>query len=885
MMFFCGLFLRFIVPVCAVLAWPASALAATVPATEAQQADDLFAQARVLLDKQDYVIAENPARAARAIWARLYGEESAETGAADTLIGLLLISQSKFDEGISRTRHGWDIQRRINPADNVDRIEAGLYYGIGLSRSRHVAEAEPLLRQLLDNVAALPSGSGLRAKVPIALGGEYLMQGRLNEAIPMLRSGVDEGVGSKDLLLGEKANALSVLGNALVLNDRPDTGLPFLESAIAMFGEAGSIPAQASAYVVAGTAADRSGDRPGGLQLREKALALLMQMPRKSELGLALNHFKLGQSYAHAGRLAEALAMEQEAAETIARLRPPTHFQTTNSAMALGWIEVLNGGQTEAGLARVKAAFRTSVETNNRLEVSQSQVVGVLDNVEANSQALQAAVLAGDKDFVFEVMQVMVETDSSRAALAVAARAETGNSPLGALLRRRQEAAAAFDAADRALIRAMAAEQSALGGAGNHEALKEGLAMRYGELAALDAELDARFPDFRTLLRPKPVTLGETQAKLAAGEALLVIEESDVGLYTMAITRKGVAIGHDPLRRQALRALVSRVRAGIDGGADADFDTAAAATLYRAIFTSDVTRLIGPKARLRLATGDILSALPLSLLVSKPGRFVTDTRWLIEDHALSVVPSIAAMAVAAPDRRGGGRFIAIGAPALAGQANVQSGPDYFAAGKSRSSRVSELGPLPGAAQEIDQMAHLMAGRGAQQVLLTGAGANEPALRALDLKNVGVLLFATHGLVAGAFDASSEPALVLTPPLIEKDGDDGLLTASEASQLDTDAEWVILSACDTAAGNYPSAAGYTGLARAFLFAGAKRVVASHWPVRDDVAARLSVGIVAASQKGMLPDEALRASILAVMHDRHLPGGNGPAAWAPFMVIAR
>jgi len=57
------------------------------------------------------------------------------------------------------------------------------------------------------------------------------------------------------------------------------------------------------------------------------------------------------------------------------------------------------------------------------------------------------------------------------------------------------------------------------------------------------------------------------------------------------------------------------------------------------------------------------------------------------------------------------------------------------------------------------------------------------------------------------------------------------------------------------------------------------------VRDDVAARLSVGIVAASQKGMLPDEALRASILAVMHDRHLPGGNGPAAWAPFMVIAR
>ena len=205
-----------------------------------------------------------------------------------------------------------------------------------------------------------------------------------------------------------------------------------------------------------------------------------------------------------------------------------------------------------------------------------------------------------------------------------------------------------------------------------------------------------------------------------------------------------------------------------------------------------------------------------------------------------------------------------------------------------ATRSPALAALPGALREIKAVARQLRGYGAPLVL-TGAEATEPALRAADLGQFDVLLFATHGLVAGAFDAHSEPALVLAPgggPVGgEASGADGMLTASEAARLDLRADWVILSACDTAAGDQPSAAGYTGLARAFLFAGARRVVASHWPVRDDISARISLGIVGGVTRSRHGDEALRAAILSVMHDRKLADARNPALWAPFMVVAR
>jgi hypothetical protein len=73
-------------------------------------------------------------------------------------------------------------------------------------------------------------------------------------------------------------------------------------------------------------------------------------------------------------------------------------------------------------------------------------------------------------------------------------------------------------------------------------------------------------------------------------------------------------------------------------------------------------------------------------------------------------------------------------------------------------------------------------------------------------------------------------------------DDGLLTAGEIAQLKLNADWVVLSACNTAATDgTPDAAGLSGLARAFLYAGSRALLVSHWSVSSSAALKLTVGM--------------------------------------------
>ena len=99
--------------------------------------------------------------------------------------------------------------------------------------------------------------------------------------------------------------------------------------------------------------------------------------------------------------------------------------------------------------------------------------------------------------------------------------------------------------------------------------------------------------------------------------------------------------------------------------------------------------------------------------------------------------------------------------------------------------------------------------------------------------------ATHGLVAGDVKGIGEPALVLTIPATPTADDDGLLTASEVAQLKLNADWVVLSACNTMAGDRPGAEALSGLARAFFYAGSRALLVSHWTVESNAAARLSI----------------------------------------------
>jgi len=89
-----------------------------------------------------------------------------------------------------------------------------------------------------------------------------------------------------------------------------------------------------------------------------------------------------------------------------------------------------------------------------------------------------------------------------------------------------------------------------------------------------------------------------------------------------------------------------------------------------------------------------------------------------------------------------------------------------------------------------------------------------------------------GALAGQFGQDSEPGLLLTPPETATETDDGYLSASEIAALKLDADWVILSACNTAAGDTIGGDALSGLARAFFYAGARALLVSHWHVDNE-----------------------------------------------------
>jgi CHAT domain-containing protein len=85
---------------------------------------------------------------------------------------------------------------------------------------------------------------------------------------------------------------------------------------------------------------------------------------------------------------------------------------------------------------------------------------------------------------------------------------------------------------------------------------------------------------------------------------------------------------------------------------------------------------------------------------------------------------------------------------------------------------------------------------------------------------------------------AEPSLALSIPRQPSELDDGLLTASEVAQLKLKADWVVLSACNTIAGNKPGAEALSGLARSFFYAGARALLVTRWSVASKAATRLT-----------------------------------------------
>lgn len=509
-------------------------------------------------------------------------------------------------------------------------------------------------------------------------------------------------------------------------------------------------------------------------------------------------------------------------------------------------------------------------------------------------------------DEAFEAAQWAYLSSAGKALRQLGMRAAGGSPELAALIRQRQDLLALIGAKDAEFARIT--EGAAL------VSLRGEIESLRAELSALDARLQAGFPRYAELADPQPLTIAEVQAQLGEDEALLFLLPGTVNTHIWAIGRDDVAwhraamwndwIGEEiaALRSQLdpngpNRGAITLVE-GMDRPRIAPFDRTNAYFLYTQ-FIEPLERVLAGKNHVFVVADGPLSSLPLSLLVSERPRGADNdpqamrgTAWLARRFAFTTLPSVDSLAVvraAAGGNAQGERlpFHGFGAPLIgigASDAVQASAPaeDFFRGSHANVTTVRALPALPQTGPELRNLADALGAP--QDSLFLGAAATEAAVKKADLSNTAVLAFATHGLLSGELPGLAEPALVLTPPDLATPEDDGLLTASEVADLKLSADWVLLSACNTAGSDgKPGAEGLSGLARAFLYAGARSILVSHWPVRDDAAARLTTDAIASMGQGIGRSEALRRAMLALMEDERDLSLAHPSAWAPFVVV--
>jgi len=552
----------------------------------------------------------------------------------------------------------------------------------------------------------------------------------------------------------------------------------------------------------------------------------------------------------------------------------------------------------------------------------------LLTRIQGTELARTLGVDAADE--AFRMSDVARAKTVHSAIAASSARAASGDAALNELIRQAQDT-------DQQLVAMSDMLKSILDSAADQQDAKTIQQLR-GDIGkvqearkTLRAEIERRFPQYAQLVNPKPVGIAEVRAKLAASETLIATYFTGGNGYVWGIPQQGeVAFGPTTASEANITALVDQIHKSVNSEAVSiseikPFDVAASHKLH--------TALMGPVAaswrearNIIVVPHGTLGRLPFGLLVTKeiaqpqerPGapRFAgyRDVPFLIGEATVTHVPSVAAFVslrsvpASAPTRK---PFIGFGDPwfsaeqALAAQQEEQPKVQLASLGNEQvamraapktqglpSAELAQLPRLPDTATEVREIARALGADPDADVML-GTKASEKAVRSLKLDDRRVVMFATHGLIPGELDGLTQPALALASPEIGGVEGDGLLTVEKILGLKLDADWVVLSACNTAAGDGGGAEAVSGLGRAFFYAGARALLVTHWPVETVSARKLTTDLFrrqAASQE-LGRSAALREAMVEMIRTGEHADDSGkplfayahPMFWAPFALI--
>ena len=907
-------------------------------------------------DMGRYADASVSANKALDLWRTAKGDDSTEAALGYTAVANSLTIEGRFGE--ADAAYGKALAIRSKKLGEAHPLTGEAYNNLALNREKQglpPTAIEPLVRKALDITRqALGESSERTATMYGNVAHNLNQQGRYAEAEPMYRRALEiqERIAGSD----HPAYATLLINLAYNLRDGGHSGQaePLMRQALAIFqAKFGDDNAQTAwAYTSLGSTLGQLGDHAEGARMAIRALEIRRRLLGEDHPLTAASYDGVAAALVRSGGLAGAAdkAAEPYYRQSLAILRRSVgeaHIDTARAYENLA-LSLLRQGKTVEAEQNAGKAVAIVRKLDGQISAGGSAVaLSALDRQQANpnrgtfttymnaafglmSDTQDAAGQSQLQDRAFRAAQDAISSASGRAVLQTAARGTAKTPQMAEAARQEQDLAARANLLDKNLLRALADQKPV-----EAARLRGELDGVQAELADVSALIDRKYPAYRQLVSPRPIGLAGTQKALKPGEALLLMTEAANTFHLFVVTPNAVGWSRPGKDVDLILKQISDLRCDVDFAtcsaarkAELDalpmsarelegqrrFDLDTAHTLYKELI-APVEPLLKGTRRLYVTSSGKLGDLPLAMLSATPlpaGADLADpdtlarAGWLADRYTFTSLPSVAALTLPAEARTGqrGGSFRGYGAPVLLGGdtgSRAAAGVGVFD-GVSRSGSpladpdaLRKLAPLPGTKVELAAMAELF---GAPPASLTlDRDATETALRkdsALATSNI--VAIATHGLLPDPKLGFGEPGLVLTPPTAPSDGDDGLLTATEAAKLTLSADWVILSACNTAsAENSGGSDSLSALARGFLYAGADALLASHWRVSDEATAVLTVETLMArrANPGTSRAEALQMGMRAVRSGKRAdgtaiagwkPGWAHPAAWAAFTNIA-
>lgn len=478
---------------------------------------------------------------------------------------------------------------------------------------------------------------------------------------------------------------------------------------------------------------------------------------------------------------------------------------------------------------------------------------------------------------------------------------------LADLIRKEQDAEKQIAALNGLLLNAVSSNDNKVA-----EGLRTKIDKLRDERGSVAIKIETQFPSYAEMMRPKPVNIADIQTLLHPDEAMVSIYVGRERSYVWAIPKTGEpSFAKIPLSSKKVSEQVAALRSALDPNVARvndvpAFNVEGSYRLYQSILGPVEKGWIGAK-NLVVITNGALGYFPFGLFPTQDVKLVKANElfaeyrkvpWLIKTHTVTMTPSTSAFkairtakpasqsrsfagfgdpifqAVAAPEAKS--------VPVVVAQAKVGLN-DYPLLMRSISTAGNLLPPLPDTREEILAIARVLNADLSRDVFL-GADASLTKVRATPLSDYRVVEFATHGLTAGELGLA-QPALALS-------GGE-FLTVNDILQLKLNADWVVLSACNTAAAGEQGAEAISGLGSAFFYSGAKSLLVTNWPVQSASAAKLTTELfrLQAEQPSVTRAEALQKAMLSVLDKGMEADAAGkpaftyahPLFWAPFSLV--